>query len=321
MSETSGRLLKLLSLLQTPREWPGPELARRLAVSTRTVRNDVERLRQLGYPVEATRGAVGGYRLSAGKAMPPLLLDDDEAVAVAVSLRTAATGAVDGIEETSLRALTKLQQVLPTRLAQRVEAVQSFTVRSGRAPRGPRVESDLLALLAGAARDREILRFAYSDYAGASSQRRVEPYRLVNRGSRWYLVAYDVERDDWRNFRVDRISDARSVKHRFALRPLPDADLAAWVARGTRTVQMKFRATVLVHASADEVAARMGGWHEGSIEVLGERRCRVDTGARSASDLARWLVFLDADFEVVDSPELAAAARALADRFSRAAHT
>ena len=319
MAETSGRLLTLLSLLQTPREWPGPELARRLAVSTRTVRNDIERLRTLGYPVEATRGAVGGYRLSAGKAMPPLLLDDDEAVAVAVSLRTAASGAVDGIEETSLRALTKLQQVLPTRLARRVDAVQSYTVRGGGPPRGPRVDSNLLATLAAAAREREIVRFAYADHAGAASERRVEPYRLVNWGRRWYLVAYDLQRDDWRKFRVDRIADARSVGHRFALRPLPDEDVAAYVSRGTRAVQMSFRATVLVHQPADEVAARMGGWHEGTIEVVDERRARMRTGARSPEDLARWLVFLDLDFEVVDSPELSAALRRLADRFARAA--
>jgi predicted DNA-binding transcriptional regulator YafY len=321
MAETSARLLTLLSLLQTPREWPGPELARRLAVSTRTVRNDVERLRQLGYPVEATRGAVGGYRLTAGKAMPPLLLDDDEAVAVAVSLRTAAGGAVDGIEETSLRALTKLQQVLPSRLAHRVDAVQSYTVRPRGSGRGPRVDSGLLALLAAAARDREILRFAYSDYSGAATERRVEPYRLVNWGRRWYLVAFDVDRDDWRKFRVDRIEQARSVGHRFALRPLPDEDLAAWVSRGTRSVQMRFRAVVDVDAPAAEIAARMGGWHEGSIEPLGSGRCRVATGARSASDLARWLVFLDADFRVVESAELAAAVQALGRRLSRASET
>lgn len=318
MSETSGRLLKLLSLLQTPREWPGPELARRLAVSARTVRNDVERLRALGYPVEATRGAVGGYRLAAGTAMPPLLLDDDEAVAVAVSLRTAAGGAVDGIEETSLRALTKLQQVLPSRLAHRVDAVQSYTVRAGGAPRGPRIDSALLAVLAAAARDREVVRFGYADYAGAATERRVEPYRLVNWGRRWYLAAYDVERADWRRFRVDRMQDVRSVKHRFALRPLPDEDVANWVSQGTRAVQQRYRATVVVEATAEEVAARMGGWHSGSIEVLGEQRCRVEIGGRSAETLAKWLVFLDADFEVVDAPELADAVRTLAARFARA---
>ena len=319
MSETSARLLTLLSLLQTPREWPGPELARRLEVSTRTVRNDIERLRQLGYPVAATRGAVGGYRLVAGKAMPPLLLDDDEAVAIAVSLRTAAGGAVDGIEETSLRALTKLQQVLPTRLASRVDALQSYTAADGGRPRGPQVDSAVLALLAAAARDRERVRFAYSDHSGAATERRVEPYRLVNWGRRWYLVAFDVERDDWRNFRVDRIATPRSVGHRFTLRPLPDEDVAAWVSRGTRSVQMRFRATVVVALPAEELAARTGGWYDSSVESLGRRRARVTLGARSAKDLARWLVFLDADFEIVDSPELAGAVRRLARRFTRAA--
>jgi predicted DNA-binding transcriptional regulator YafY len=319
MAETSGRLLKLLSLLQTPREWPGPELARRLEVSTRTVRNDVERLRRLGYPVEATRGAIGGYRLSAGAAMPPLLLDDEEAVAVAVSLRGTAGGASDGIEEAALRALTKLQQVLPARLGHRVDAVQSHTVRLGWKRSGPEVDGATLGLMAAAARDRERLRFAYSDHSGAASERRVEPYRLVNLGRRWYLVAFDVERDDWRTFRVDRISELRSVGHRFALRPLPEEDVAGWVARKTRSVQMRFRARVVFDAPADLVATRMGRWHEGSIEELAPDRCAVVLGARSADDLAHWLVLIDAGFEIVDSPELALAVRALGERLLRAA--
>ncbi|HEV7204549.1 MAG TPA: YafY family protein [Jatrophihabitans sp.] len=318
MTETSGRLLRLLSLLQTPREWPGPELARRLEVSTRTVRNDVERLRGLGYPVEATRGAIGGYRLSAGTAMPPLLLDDEEAVAVAVSLRTSAGGGVGGIEETSLRALTKLQQVLPKRLAGRVDALQSYTVRLA-GTRGPRVDGAVLGTMAAAARDREVLRFAYSDHAGSSSERRVEPYRLVNLGRRWYLVAFDVERDDWRTFRVDRMDDVRSVGHRFTRRALPADDVAGWVATKTRSVQMRFRARLRVHASADDVATKMGAWHEGSIEPLDAHTCVITMGGRSAAELAVWLGFLDADFEVLDSPELAGAVRALGQRFVRAA--
>ncbi len=314
MAETSGRLLRLLSLLQTPREWPGPELARRLAVSTRTVRNDVERLRALGYPVQATRGAVGGYRLSAGTAMPPLLLDDDEAVAVAVSLRTAAGGAVSGIEEQALQALTKLQQVLPSRLARRVDAIGSFTVRVGTARRGPALDGAALGVMTAAARDREMVRFAYSDAHGATTERRAEPYRVVNWGRRWYLVAYDTARDDWRTFRVDRISELRSVGHRFALRPLPDDDIAAWVARKTRSVQQPFRATLIVSAPADDVTARMGGWAEGGVEALPDGRCRLTMGARSARDLALWLGFIDADFVVDGSPELADAVRALGTR-------
>ncbi len=316
MSETPGRLLRMLSLLQTPREWPGPELAQRLGVSTRTVRNDIERLRGLGYPVEATRGPVGGYRLSAGTAMPPLLLEDEEAVAVALSLRTAAGGAVPGVEETALRALTKLQQVLPDRLARRVDAVQSYTLRTG--ARTAAVDAGALGVMAAAARDRERLRFAYSDHTGTATERRVEPYRLVNAGRRWYLVAWDAERTDWRVFRVDRITDVRGIGHRFTLRDLPAEDVAGWVSARTRAVQLRFRATVVVHAPSAEVAARMGGWHDGSIEALEENRCRLDMGARSAVDLAKWLGFLDTDFEIVDSAELTAAVEALGRRYLRA---
>src|SRR6476469_6471125 len=248
MSETSGRLLRLLSLLQTPREWPGPELARRLGVTQRTVRNDVERLRQLGYPVLASRGSVGGYRLSAGTAMPPLLLDDAEAVAVAVALSTASGGAVDGLEETALRALTKLLQVLPTRLSGRVDALQAHTGRVSGRRRGGEVDGKLLALLAAAARDREVVRFAYSDHRGSATERRIEPYRLVNWGLRWYLLAFDLERDDWRTFRCDRMSQTRSIGHRFRLRELPAEDVAAYVASQTRPVQMKVSERVVIHA-------------------------------------------------------------------------
>jgi predicted DNA-binding transcriptional regulator YafY len=317
MAETSARLLSLLSLLQTPREWPGPELARRLSVTTRTVRNDVERLRRLGYPVEATRGAVGGYRLSAGAAMPPLLLEDDEAVAIVVSLRTATGGAVEGLEETSLRALTKLQQVLPPRLSRRVDALASHTLRVSGQRRGPQVDGGLLAQLAAAARDREILRFRYSDHSGSGSQRRVEPYRLVSWGRRWYLVAFDTERGDWRTFRVDRMAAASTGGHRFSLRPLPAEDIAGYVAARTRQVQMKFTGRVIVHLPATDVEARMGSW-SGSIEPLGPGSCLLQLGGRSAEDLAFWLGVLDADFEVQDSPELAAAVRRVADRYTRA---
>lgn len=317
MAETSARLLSLLSLLQSPREWPGPELARRLDVTTRTVRNDVERLRRLGYPVQATRGAVGGYRLSAGAAMPPLLLEDDEAVAIAVSLGSATGGAIEGLEETALRALTKLQQVLPPRLGRRVDALTSHTVRVSGQRRGPQVDGALLALIAAAARDREIMRFQYSDHAGSGTERRVEPYRLVNWGRRWYLVAYDLERADWRTFRVDRVAEPRTAGHRFTLRRLPADDIAAYVAAKTRQVQMKVRGRVIVHASAAEVAARMGSW-SGSIEPLGPDRCLLQLGGRSVEDIAFWLGVLDADFEIVDSPELAAAVRRVADRYTRA---
>src|SRR6478672_5285188 len=311
MSETSGRLLKLLSLLQTPREWPGPELARRLAVTERTVRNDVERLRRLGYPVLASRGSVGGYRLSAGAAMPPLLLDDDEAVAIAVALSTASGGAVDGLEETAL-------QVLTTRLSGRVDALQAHTVRVAGRRRGANVAGKLLALVAAAARDREVVRFAYSDHSGSATERRVEPYRLVNWGQRWYLVAFDLHRDDWRTFRCDRMSETRTVGHRFRVRELPAEDIAAYVASKTRQVQMKVTGRVVVHAPASVVEQQIGSWTQGSIEPLGEDRCRVQIGARSPQDIAFWLGALDCDFEVEDSPDLADAVRRVSERYARA---
>lgn len=205
MSETSARLLNLLSLLQTPREWPGSELAGRLGVTTRTIRRDIDRLRELGYPVHATMGAEGGYRLTAGAAMPPLLLDDDEAVAVAVGLRTAAAGGVDGIEEVSVRALAKLEQVLPHRLRRRVGALTAFTVPILDAG-GPRVDPHTLTELAHACRDRQRFRFDYTAHDGTASRRTVEPLRLVWARRHWYLVAWDADRADWRTYRADRLT-------------------------------------------------------------------------------------------------------------------
>src|SRR5881227_2774711 len=224
MSETSSRLLELLSLLQGRRDWPGGELAERLEVSGRTVRRDVERLRGLGYPVESLTGPAGGYRLRAGAAMPPLLLDDDEAIAIAVGLRTAARASVTGIEETAVRALVKLEQVLPAHLRRRVAALGSatFTLPVG----GPTVEPQHLTVIAAACRDSECLRFGYRRRDGTDSQREVEPHSLVNLGRRWYLAAWDRERQDWRTFRVDRLARPASTGVRFSPRTLPARDAA-----------------------------------------------------------------------------------------------
>ncbi|MEU8774737.1 YafY family protein [Streptomyces sp. NPDC048606] len=232
MNDTPARLLTLLSLLQTPREWPGSELAERLRVSARTIRRDIDRLRELGYPVEATMGAVGGYRLVAGAAMPPLLLDDEEAVAIAVGLRAGAGHAIEGVEEASVRALAKLEQVLPARLRRRVGALQSATVAVTRGD-GASVDPRTLTAMAGAVAGPERLRFAYRARDGVESRRLVEPYRLVSTGSRWYLVAYDLEREDWRTFRVDRVSEPFPTGARFVPRELP-MDAAEFVRRGLR---------------------------------------------------------------------------------------
>src|SRR3954447_23028294 len=203
MSGTSSRLLELLSLLQARRDWPGNELAERLEVSGRTIRRDMDRLRGLGYPVESLSGPAGGYRLKAGTAMPPLLLDEDEAIAIAVGLRTAARASVAGIEETSLRALVKLEQVLPAHLRRRVSAFGAATVAP--APAGPTVDPQHLTVIAAACRDGECLRFGYRSRDGAETRREVEPHSLVNLGRRWYVVAWDRGREDWRSFRIDRL--------------------------------------------------------------------------------------------------------------------
>src|SRR5919106_1642178 len=224
---TSSRLLTLLSLLQARRDWPGGELAGRLEVSSRTIRRDVERLRELGYPVESLTGPAGGYRLRAGTAMPPLLLDDEEAIAIVVGLRTAARASVTGIEETAVRALVKLEQVLPSRLRRRVAALGSATIAAPVG--GPTVDPQQLTAIAAACRDCERLRFAYRSRDGTESRREVEPHTLVNLGRRWYLVAWDRRREDWRTFRIDRLSRPAANGTRFTARELPASDAAAYV--------------------------------------------------------------------------------------------
>jgi len=250
--------------------------------------------------------------------MPPLLLEDDEAVAIAISLRTAAGGAIAGIEETALRALTKLQQVLPTRLGRRVDALQSYTVSAGAGWSGPTVDGATLALIAAACRDRERLRFGYLDHAGTATSRAVEPHRLINWGRRWYLLGWDVDRADWRTFRADRIERPTAVGLRFAERQPPGGDAAAYVRRGAQTAQWKFTATLLVHAPAAAIAEKLGPAAE-SVEVMDDDRCRVSLGASSAGSMAAWLGWLEADFTVLDSAELSAALRVLAERYRRAA--
>jgi predicted DNA-binding transcriptional regulator YafY len=312
--ETSARLLRLLSLLQARPDWAGPELAGRLGVTTRTVRNDVERLRRLGYPVHATPGAAGGYRLGAGAAMPPLLLDDDEAVAVALGLRTAAGGSVTGIEETSLRALAKLEQLLPSRLRHRVRALQASTVEVPAA--GPTVDAGLLAAIAAACRDHLGLRFDYRDHDGSTTRRSVEPHRLVHDRGRWYLVAWDTDRRDWRTFRADRIRLRTPGGPRFTPREPPNGDAVTHLLRGVGSATWRYRARVKVHAAAETLAGRLPP--AVTVEPVDERTCFVSVGSDTPQMLALYLGMLDADFEVGDAPELASQLRALADRYRRA---
>jgi len=315
MPGSSARLLRLLSLLQGRRDWTGTELATRLGVTTRTIRNDMDRLRGLGYPVDARPGVAGGYRLGAGGALPPLLLDDDEAVAVAVGLRTAASGSIAGIEETSVRALAKLQQVLPSRLRRRVSAFQAYALPIP--SRGPQVDPDVLTVIASACRDHERLRFDYRAHSGAVSRRSVEPYRLVNDRRRWYLVAWDTHRDAWRTFRADRIEPRTPVGPRFTPRALPpDQEIAAQVARGAGEATWRYRAQVTVHAPAAYVRARLPIPVE--VQSLGEDQCAFEPGSDDPAMLALYLGMLDADFEIVDAPELVDALRKLTKRYQRA---
>jgi len=314
MLPTSARLLRLLSLLQARAEWSGPELADRLGVTTRTVRNDVERLRTLGYPVHATPGVGGGYRLGAGAALPPLLLDDDEAVAVAVGLRTAAGGTVAGIQESSVRALVKLQQVLPSRLRHRVAALAASTVEIPAS--GPTVDAAVLTAIAGACRDHQRLRFDYRDHDGSASIRSVEPHRLVHDRGRWYLVAWDTDRRDWRTFRADRIQPRTPTGPRFAPRDPPDGDVANYLLRGVGSATWRYRARVTVHAAAALVAGRLPP--AVLVEAVDEHTCIVNVGADTPQMLAVYLGMLDVDFEVDEPPELVEQLRTLADRYRRA---
>jgi predicted DNA-binding transcriptional regulator YafY len=316
MSQTSSRLLELLSLLQGRRYWPGGELADRLEVSGRTIRRDVERLRQLGYPVESLTGRAGGYQLRAGSAMPPLLLDDEEAIAIAVGLRTAARASVTGIERTAVRALVKLEQVLPAHLRRRVAALGSATFTLP-AP-GPTVDPQHLTVIAAACRDCECLRFAYRSHDGTDSRREVEPDSLVNHGRRWYLVAWDRRREDWRTFRIDRLAKPAASGVRFTPRRLPAKDAAAYVEQSITAAPNRFEALVTLHATAEEITSRVPAYW-GTIVPVDAHTCEFRAGDDDLGWLAMRIAMLGVEFEVREPPELLEHLRALASRLTRAA--
>jgi len=307
-------MLRLLSLLQTHRYWPGGELAERLEVSPRTLRRDIDRLRELGYDVDASRGVAGGYQLRGGAALPPLLLEDDEAVAIGVALHTAASGAVAGLEETAVEALAKVIALMPPRLRRRMEALRSQTdgVPWGG---GPAVDADTLAVLAQACRDDDLVTFDYAGRESAVSARRVEPHRLVSLGRRWYLVAYDRDRQDWRSFRVDRVREPVATGQRFRPRPLPAEDAPAFVRAGIRAMPQRYDVRVRFATDPATVTERFGQW--ATVEPV-EGGCLMWMPA----DTLDWPLFtlatLDSDFVVEGPPELAAAVEAAAGRFRRA---
>ncbi|MGW6935867.1 helix-turn-helix transcriptional regulator [Lentzea sp. NPDC054927] len=301
MLETSARLLKLLSLLQVRRDWTGPELADRLSVDVRTIRRDVDKLRSLGYPVTSLPGATGGYQLGAGAELPPLLLDDDEAVAVAVGLRTAANGTIAGIEETSVRALTKLEQVLPTRLRRRVQALQAHTTPLIAA--GPTVDPETLTIIAAACRDHAQLRFTYAPTQGEPAKRLVEPQGLVHTGRRWYLVAWDVSKQDWRTFRVDRVTTEPTLAARFPPREPPAESLGEFVSRQVASSVYTYQAVLTINAPLREVAERTSPMSV-SLEPIDDNSCLMRTGAESLDRIVFYLLFIGLDFEVREPQEL-----------------
>ncbi|WP_320777142.1 YafY family protein [Streptomyces sp. CRN 30] len=317
-TDTPARLLQLLSLLQTPREWPGGELAERLGVSRRTVRRDIDRLRELGYPVQATMGSDGGYRLMAGKAMPPLVLDDEEAVAIAVGLRAGAGHAVEGVEEAAVRALAKLEQVLPARLRHRVATLQAATTARTSGD-GARIAPETLTVMASTVAGRERLRFAYRSGDGTPSRRLTEPYRLVSTGRRWYLVAYDLDRADWRTFRVDRVGDPLATGTRFTPRELPTGSAAEYLRRSVFRQRETYEVDVTFAAPSAFIAARLPHWM-GVPEPIDAQSCRLRA---SVSDPVEWLTgqlaSLDCDFMVHEPPALVGHLRELGARLTRAA--
>ena len=315
MLVTSARLLRLLSLLQARESWAGADLAERLEVTGRTLRRDVDRLRSLGYPVHSTSGTAGGYKLGAGASLPPLLLDDDEAVAVAVGLQIAAGGSVAEIEEASTRALAKLEQVLPRRLRRRLAALRSSIVRLADA--GPTVKMGDVSSLSSACSERRELRFVYRDFKGASTTRTVEPHRIVYTGARWYLVAWDRDRNDWRTFRIDRVDAPAATGAHFLPRSSPDDDVGAYVKRGVAAVAHKHRAIVLLHAPLADIRERIPSL-AGQLEAVDESTCLLHSGALSLEALLAWIASIGVDFDVREPPELVAHMERVARLLTRA---
>ena len=316
MANTSARMLRLLSLLQTHRYWPGTELADRLEVSPRTLRRDVDRLRELGYPVDAARGVAGGYQLQAGTAVPPLLLDDEEAVAIAVGLRTSAAAAVGGLEETSVRALAKVIQLLPPRLRKRVDALQSVT-SPGSLGGGPTVDATALTTIAMACRGEERLRFDYTPRDREAAARHVEPHRLVSLGRRWYLVAWDTDRGDWRSFRVDRLTNPALTGARFRPREIPGGDPVEWMRSRLTAIPSRYDVSIRIAVAAETVKATVGQW--GTVEPLGPAASRL----RMSVDDLSWPIWilgaLAAEFTIESPEELRVRARATAEALLRGA--
>ena len=317
MASTSSRTLRLLSLLQAQRYWPGPELADRLEVSVRTLRRDVNRLRELGYPVQAARGVDGGYQLAAGAALPPLALDDEEAVALTVGLQSATTSTVAGMAEPSLRALAKIVQVMPPRLRRQVDALQAMTVTASWGPGATGPDPTVLLTVAQACRAAEGLALGYTAVDGARTARRVEPHRVVCLGRRWYLVAYDLDRQDWRIFRLDRVTALSADGRRFRRRDLPGGDAAEFVRHSITSAPVHHEVRAVLHCPAAAVRGRLGAW--AGLQDLPDGRCLLTMSTESLEWAALALGSARAELTEVQPPELVALLHDWSDRFARVA--
>ncbi|CAN7222279.1 helix-turn-helix transcriptional regulator [Knoellia sp. LjRoot47] len=320
MANTSSRTLRLLSLLQTHRFWPGVELASRLEVSERTLRRDIDRLRELGYPVSSSRGLEGGYQLGSGGSMPPLVVDENEAIAMVVALGQTASAQSGALADSTLSALSKVVQVLPARLRRRAESLRAVTVDSPFAE-APEVSAAVLGALAQAIRDAERIRFFYTARGGArageEARRHVEPHQLVTVGRRWYLLAFDLERADWRSFRLDRLGEPQGTKSLFRRREIPGGDAAAYVRAGLSGRAAGHRLVTVVAAPAAEVEKRIGRWT--TVEDLGDGQCRVTGEARDVGFLLLGMGLVDAPFTVEEAgDEVRAALESWSTRFAAA---
>jgi predicted DNA-binding transcriptional regulator YafY len=313
MITTSARLLRLLSLLQSRRHWTARDLYERLQVSGRTVRRDVERLRELGYPIHASPGLGGGYSMRPGSAMPPVLLDDDEAVAVAVAMRAAA-GSIGQMDEAAMGVLAKIDQVMPARLRKRASSLHSVTVSLPGVQDVP--VADALMQIAGACRDQKKLTIDYADRAGRQTARQIEPVRLAHTGRRWYLVAWDLERKDWRTFRADRIGRVVASGNRFVSRKLPQ-DVVKFVSQSISYEPYSCRARLKLAGSVGEMAKRIPSWI-GMLEPLDAQHCVLSVGAPSPAALAGFMLMAGVDFELLDAQELLPQLRTVARRLSHA---
>ncbi len=303
MADTSARMLRLLSLLQLHRHWPGNELAERLEVSERTVRRDIDRLRSLGYPVESLPGVAGGYQLGAGSSLPPMVFEHDEAIALAIGLRDVAHGSDPTTAEASLRALAKLTAMLPPSVRNHIDLMSSVTDANPFVRASPTPDVTVLGTFAQACRDLVRLTFDYTAADGDVSTRYVEPYRLVTLGRRWYLVAFDLDRDDWRTFRIDRAARPVPSRNSFDARPLPAADLSTYLRDRIRELRTSIDVEVIIDAPVDRVLAVLGTW----ATVTGGPR-RGTSRVHMVTDSLDWPVLalarVDAGFTVISPPEL-----------------